>query len=127
MPAPSRCPTTPTTTRWRAGPMELRGGAPVEITKARTVDLDVPARAEFVIEFEADFTRQVMPNGRKVPAGRVHRLLHPGGALPPPRADRPRDRHHAPERRRLPSAADRDWRGVAADREPHPEAALLTK
>jgi 3-polyprenyl-4-hydroxybenzoate decarboxylase len=50
--------------------MGLRGGAPVEIAKVKTVDLDVPARAEFVIQFEADFTRQVMPNGRKVPAGR---------------------------------------------------------
>jgi 4-hydroxy-3-polyprenylbenzoate decarboxylase/2,5-furandicarboxylate decarboxylase 1 len=35
-------------------------GAPVELVKAKTVDLDVPARAEVVIEFEADFTKQVM-------------------------------------------------------------------
>ena len=35
-------------------------GAPVELVHAKTVDVDVPARAEFVIEFEADFTKEVM-------------------------------------------------------------------
>jgi 4-hydroxy-3-polyprenylbenzoate decarboxylase/2,5-furandicarboxylate decarboxylase 1 len=35
-------------------------GAPIELARAKTVELDVPARAEFVIEFEADLTRQVM-------------------------------------------------------------------
>ena len=42
---------------------ELAGGlrgAPIELVQAKTVDLDVPARAEFVIEFEADLTKTVM-------------------------------------------------------------------
>jgi 2,5-furandicarboxylate decarboxylase 1 len=34
-------------------------GAPVELVHCKTLDLDVPAHAEFVIEFEADFTKQV--------------------------------------------------------------------
>ena len=42
---------------------ELAGGlrgAPIDLVHAKTVDLDVPARAEFVIEFEADLTKTVM-------------------------------------------------------------------
>jgi 2,5-furandicarboxylate decarboxylase 1 len=42
---------------------ELAGGlrgAPVELVRAKIVDLDVPARAEIVIEFEADLTKEVM-------------------------------------------------------------------
>ena len=42
---------------------ELAGGlrgAPVELVRARIVQLDVPARAEIVIEFEADLTKEVM-------------------------------------------------------------------
>ena len=35
-------------------------GAPVELVKCRTNDLEVPARAELVIEFEADFGTTVM-------------------------------------------------------------------
>ena len=35
-------------------------GAPVELVRAKVVELDVPARAEFVIEFEADLTKEVM-------------------------------------------------------------------
>jgi 2,5-furandicarboxylate decarboxylase 1 len=35
-------------------------GAPVELVRATTIDLDVPAHAEFVIEFEADLNRTVM-------------------------------------------------------------------
>ena len=84
----------PTISRWRAGSRELRGGAPVELARARTVDLDGPARAEFVVEFAADFTRQVMPSGRKVPLGvtgftprgtqpiaRVTAITHRNGAV----------------------------------------------
>jgi 2,5-furandicarboxylate decarboxylase 1 len=35
-------------------------GAPIELVRAKMVDVDVPARAEFVIEFEADLTKAVM-------------------------------------------------------------------
>jgi 2,5-furandicarboxylate decarboxylase 1 len=35
-------------------------GAPVELVKCRTIDLEVPANAEFVIEFEVDFDTTVM-------------------------------------------------------------------
>jgi 4-hydroxy-3-polyprenylbenzoate decarboxylase/2,5-furandicarboxylate decarboxylase 1 len=34
-------------------------GAPVELVRAKTVAVEVPARAEFVIEFEVDFTKEV--------------------------------------------------------------------
>ena len=59
MPAGSRCPQGP-----RGGTDDDEGtggrrGAPVELVQAVTVDLEVPARAEFVIEFEADLTRPV--------------------------------------------------------------------
>jgi 4-hydroxy-3-polyprenylbenzoate decarboxylase/2,5-furandicarboxylate decarboxylase 1 len=37
----------------------LRGAA-IELVKAKTVPVEVPARAEFVIEIEVDFTKQVM-------------------------------------------------------------------
>ena len=35
-------------------------GAPVELVQAKMVDVDVPAYAEFVIEFEVDFTKEAM-------------------------------------------------------------------
>ena len=35
-------------------------GAPVELVRCKTIDLEVPARAEVVIEFEADFTKEVL-------------------------------------------------------------------
>jgi len=35
-------------------------GSPVELVHAKTVDVDVPARAEFVIEFEVDFSKETM-------------------------------------------------------------------
>jgi 2,5-furandicarboxylate decarboxylase 1 len=35
-------------------------GAPVELVQCKTMDLQVPARAEFVIEFEVDFTQEVL-------------------------------------------------------------------
>lgn len=34
-------------------------GEPVELVKCKTIDLEVPARAEVVIEFEIDFTKEV--------------------------------------------------------------------
>jgi 4-hydroxy-3-polyprenylbenzoate decarboxylase/2,5-furandicarboxylate decarboxylase 1 len=56
-------------------------GAPVEIVKCRTVELDVPARAEFVIEFEADLTRTVMEG----PLGEFTGFLTPAAPQPPAR------------------------------------------
>ena len=35
-------------------------GAPIELVTCKTIDLAVPAHTEFVIEFEADFTKTVM-------------------------------------------------------------------
>lgn len=35
-------------------------GAPVELAHAKTVDLDVPAHSEIVVEFEVDLTKDVM-------------------------------------------------------------------
>jgi 4-hydroxy-3-polyprenylbenzoate decarboxylase/2,5-furandicarboxylate decarboxylase 1 len=76
--------------------MELRGGAPVELTRAKTIDLDLPARAEFAIGFEADFTKQVMegppgeftgfytpaaPSPRHGPIARVTAITHRNGAV----------------------------------------------
>jgi 2,5-furandicarboxylate decarboxylase 1 len=67
-------------------------GAPVELVHAKTVDLDVPARAEVVIEFEADFSREVMegPLGEYTgfytpaapkPIARVTATTHRNGAI----------------------------------------------
>jgi 4-hydroxy-3-polyprenylbenzoate decarboxylase/2,5-furandicarboxylate decarboxylase 1 len=66
-------------------------GAPVELVRAKVVDLDVPARAEFVIEFEADLTKEVMegPLGEYTgyygraslqPIARVLAITHRNGA-----------------------------------------------
>ncbi len=88
-------------------------GAPVELARAKTVDLDVPARAEFVIEFEADLTKEVMEG----PLGEFTGYYTPAAPQPVARVTAITHR----ERRRLPGAADRR----AADREPHPEAAPL--
>jgi 2,5-furandicarboxylate decarboxylase 1 len=66
-------------------------GAPVELVRAKVVDLDVPARAEFVIEFEADLTKEVMegPLGEYTgyyspaalqPVARVLAITHRNGA-----------------------------------------------
>jgi 2,5-furandicarboxylate decarboxylase 1 len=68
----------------------LRGG-PVELVRAKTVDVEVPARAEFVIEFEADFTKEVEegPLGEYTgfytpaslkPIARVKAITHRNGA-----------------------------------------------
>ena len=88
-------------------------GAPVEPARARTVDLDVPARAEFVIEFEADFTRQV----EEGPLGEFTGFYTPAAPQPIAWVTAITHRNGAV----FPGAADRR----AADREPHPEAALL--
>jgi 2,5-furandicarboxylate decarboxylase 1 len=66
-------------------------GAPVELVRCKTIDLDVPAHAEFVIEFEADFTKEVMegPLGEYTgyyspaapkPIARVKAITHRNGA-----------------------------------------------
>jgi UbiD family decarboxylase len=66
-------------------------GAPVELVRCQTIDLDVPAHAEFVIEFEADFTKEVMegPLGEYTgyytpsalqPIARVTAITHRNGA-----------------------------------------------
>jgi 2,5-furandicarboxylate decarboxylase 1 len=66
-------------------------GAPIELVRCKTIDLDVPAHAEFVIEFEADFTKEVMegPLGEYTgyytpaapkPIARVKAITHRNGA-----------------------------------------------
>src|SRR2546430_11201650 len=40
-------------------------GAPVELTRCKTIDLEVPATAEVVIEFEVDMNKTVMEGDRK--------------------------------------------------------------
>jgi hypothetical protein len=66
-------------------------GAPVELVHCTTIDVDVPSRAEFVIEFEADFTKEVMegPLGEYTgyytpaspkPIARVKAITHRNGA-----------------------------------------------
>ena len=35
-------------------------GAPIELTKCKTCDVEVPATSEFVIEFEVDMDNTVM-------------------------------------------------------------------
>ena len=88
-------------------------GAPVELVHARTVDLDVPAHSEIVIEFEVDLTKDVLEG----PRGRIYRLLH---ALIDEAAGA-RHRDHPPHGRLLPGTADR----YSADRKPHPQAAAV--
>jgi 2,5-furandicarboxylate decarboxylase 1 len=56
-------------------------GAPIELVKAKTIDLEVPARAEFVIEFEADLSRQVMEG----PLGEFTGFYTPAAPQPPAR------------------------------------------
>jgi UbiD family decarboxylase len=53
-------------------------GAPVELVKCRTNDLEVPARAELVIEFEADFGTTVMEG----PLGEYTGYYTPAGPKP---------------------------------------------
>jgi 4-hydroxy-3-polyprenylbenzoate decarboxylase/2,5-furandicarboxylate decarboxylase 1 len=52
-------------------------GALVELVHAKTVDLDVAARAEVVIEFVADFSREVMEG----PLGEYTGFYHRNGAI----------------------------------------------
>src|SRR5580692_5606148 len=66
-------------------------GTPIELVRCKTIDLDIPAHAEFVIEFEADFTKEVMegPLGEYTgyyspassqPIARVKAITHRNGA-----------------------------------------------
>ncbi|WP_437222315.1 UbiD family decarboxylase [Planctomicrobium sp. SH661] len=74
---------------------ELAGGLrgePIELVKCVSIDLQVPARAEFVIEFEIDFTKEVLegPLGEytgyytpasKKPIARVLAITHRNDAV----------------------------------------------
>jgi 2,5-furandicarboxylate decarboxylase 1 len=53
-------------------------GAPVDLVHARTVDLDVPAHSEIVIEFEVDLTRDVFEG----PLGEYTGYYTPGSMKP---------------------------------------------
>ena len=53
-------------------------GAPVELVKGKLVDVEVPARAEVVIEFEVDFTREVFEG----PLGEYTGYYTPGSNKP---------------------------------------------
>lgn len=53
-------------------------GAPVELVKCRTNDVEVPARAEFVIEFEVEFETTVMEG----PLGEYTGYYTPGSPRP---------------------------------------------
>ncbi len=53
-------------------------GAPVDLVHARTVDLDVPAHSEIVIEFEADLTQDVFEG----PLGEYTGYYTPGSMKP---------------------------------------------
>jgi 2,5-furandicarboxylate decarboxylase 1 len=66
-------------------------GAPLELVRCKTMDVDVPARAEVVIEFEADFTKEVFEGplgeytgyytpGSQKPIARVRAITHRNGA-----------------------------------------------
>src|SRR5882724_4631152 len=81
---------TDTTNDWEvAGGLR---GAPVELTRCKTCDIEVPATAEVVIEFEVDMNKTVMegPLGEYTgyytppslkPDGRVTAITHRKGAL----------------------------------------------
>jgi 4-hydroxy-3-polyprenylbenzoate decarboxylase/2,5-furandicarboxylate decarboxylase 1 len=81
---------TDTTNDWEvAGGLR---GAPVELTRCKTCDIEVPATAEVVIEFEVDMNKTVMegPLGEYTgyytppslkPVGRVTAITHRKGAL----------------------------------------------
>ena len=53
-------------------------GAPVELVHARTVDLDVPAHSEIVVEFEVDLTKDVFEG----PLGEYTGYYTPGSMKP---------------------------------------------
>ena len=88
-------------------------GAPVELVHARTVDLDVPAHSEIVIEFEVDLTKDVFEG----PLGEYTGYYTPASMKPLARVTAITHR----TRRVLSGAADRR----AADRKPHPQAAAV--
>ena len=88
-------------------------GAPVELVRCKTCDLEVPATAEMVIEFEVDLDRTVMEGPLGEYTGYYTRPSHEAG--------RHRHRHHPPQERDLPGPADRQ----AGDREPHPQAGAV--
>ena len=85
-------------------------GAPVELTKCKTCDIEVPATAEVVIEFEVDMDKTVMEG----PLGEYTGYYTPA-SLKPVGAHH---RHHASQEADLPGPAHRQ----AGDREPHPQA-----
>ena len=88
-------------------------GEPVELVQCRTVDLQVPARAEIVIEGYCE-RGELRARG---PVRRPHRLLHAGRAVPG--AERHRDDHAA--RRDLPvdrGRRRRRWRTSGSARRP---------
>ena len=88
-------------------------GAPVELVKCRTNDVEVPARAELVIEFEADFGTTVMEG----PLGEYTGYQHPGCT----EADCPPHGDHLSQWRVLPGAVD--W--CAAHGKSHPQAVAV--
>src|SRR5262245_53611079 len=66
-------------------------GAPVELVKAKTVPVEVPARAEFVIEFEADLTKTVMEG----PLGEFTGFYTPAAPMPAAKVTAVTHRHDA--------------------------------
>jgi 4-hydroxy-3-polyprenylbenzoate decarboxylase/2,5-furandicarboxylate decarboxylase 1 len=66
-------------------------GAPIELVRAKTVEVDVPARAEFVIEFEADLEQTVMEG----PLGEYTGYYGPAAAAPVARVLAITHRHDA--------------------------------
>lgn len=53
-------------------------GAPVELVKCKTIDVEVPAHAEFVVEFEVDFGKEVFEG----PLGEYTGYYTPGSMKP---------------------------------------------
>ena len=101
-----RCPTRPTTGRSPAACAARRSNS----TRCKTCDLEVPATAEVVIEFEVDMDKTVMEG----PLGEYTGYYTPAVA----QAGRAHHRHHAPHAADLPGAAHRQ----AGHRKPHPQA-----
>ncbi len=85
-------------------------GAPVELTRCKTCDIEVPATSEVVIEFEVDMNKTVMEG----PLGEYTGYYTPP-SLKPVGA---RHRHHPSQGRAVPGPAHRQ----AGHREPHPQA-----
>jgi 2,5-furandicarboxylate decarboxylase 1 len=77
-------------------------GAPMELVHCKTIDVDVPARAEFAIELEVDFTQEAFEGplgefteyyspGSKKPIARVRAITHRNKCLFPGAVDRRAD------------------------------------